>query len=272
MTLRRLALAIPLVLAVACSSSDSDPASSDTALVADEKDAFDHGASSTLDAERALLAADSFFDFDPTLDPTKSAEANAQAVAAHVDAACAKATVTGATVTIDFGTGCTLTSGLVVSGKATVALSSAAGTLTATVTFESFAVEGTAVSGTATFATKDGSTFVVTLALTSGANAVSGKLDVVGAKGSFTTSGTLDATKTGLTSKLTLTSLLYVMGNCYPSGGTVAVTKGKVTIAYGFTASTPSTGQVTVTTGKKQTTETLPAYGSCPGTGSSWGR
>ena len=40
--------------------------------------------------------------------------------------------------------------------------------------------------------------------------------------------------------------------------------KGRVSQVITFSADTADTGVVTVTTGRRTTTDTLPAYGSCP--------
>jgi hypothetical protein len=139
--------------------------------------------------------------------------------------------------------------------------------VTVALAFQDFTVEGHSLTGTASFVTMNGSTFQVTMALTSSVGAISGTIQVVGASGSFTVDGPLSTTKNGVSLQATIKALHYSLGACYPDGGSVTVTKGKTTISYTFSSTTPTTGQVTTTAGKKTSTTTLPAYGSCPGSG-----
>ena len=90
----------------------------------------------------------------------------------------------------------------------------------------------------------------------------------MGAAESYTFSGTIKTSGT----TAALTNVLYVLGDCYLSGGTAALTKGVVTESIASETTTSTTGQVSVQTGKRTTLSTLPAYGNCPGEGRSTGR
>jgi hypothetical protein len=241
--------------------------------VQDELDTLKEGGDTSNSAQLALLAADNLFNFDPTIDTAKTAAENAQAVADRAKetaGGCGAVTVSGTTVTAAYGPapGCTLATGLVVSGTVTATVTAQSGMVAVALSFQDFTVEGTALTGTASLVTSNGSTFQVTLALTSSSGAVSGTVQVVGAAGAFTVDGPLTKQKDGSTSQTAFTALHYTVGGCYPDGGSVSVTKGKTKVVYQFSSTTPTTGQVTATVGKTTSTVTLPAYGSCPGTGS----
>jgi len=227
---------------------------------ADETSALGGGHDATLSQQQSMALADSLFDFDPTLDTTQTAAANAQAIATHAmtQVGCATATVSGSTATVTAAApGCTTLNGVTFSGTVSAAVSKSGTTLTVALTFTNVVLGSSTVTGTMTLVTSDGTTFQVTYALTRNGKSVSGSLTAVGATGQITTSGTV---VNGSTSA-TFTSVVWKKGDCYPSSGTVAVTQGKVTTTYTFSASTPSTG--TVSTGRGRTAQ-LPAYGSCP--------
>ena len=64
------------------------------------------------------------------------------------------------------------------------------------------------------------------------------------------------------TATYTFANLVWKLGDCYPSGGTLTV-KTVITVTTTFDASTPMTGNVSVSVGSKMTTEKLPTYGVC---------
>src|SRR5262249_37457375 len=136
---------------------------------------------------------------------------------------------------------------------------------TLTLTFSSFSVDNRTFTGTASFATTNGSTFTVTLDLTASAKAIKGTLTVTGSPGSFTIDGPLTVTEGGTSSTVTFKGVVYQPGQCYPNAGTATIAKGSLpqtTIT--FSATTATTGTVQVTTGKVTASSQLPKYGSCP--------
>lgn len=267
-----LGLSLALALAVAGCSSDDDAAATNTTDTSDDAAAVDHGGDTSTSTQQALVAADSVVNFDPTLDTTKTAEENAQAIAANVTASlngCGSVTAAGTTVTVDFGAapGCTLSSGVQISGTIKAEVSKASNTVTVKLTLTNVVIEGKSVAGTVTLSTSDAKTYAVTTSLTAGSNSITGSLTVTGAQGSMTVSGTTSAVKEGVSASLKFTALHYTYGDCYPDGGSVTVQRGKASIVYTFDANTPTTGTVSMTSGKKTTSTQLPAYGSCPGAG-----
>lgn len=236
---------------------------------AEDKDQLDSAGAAQSATTGMLALADSFFDFDPVLDPTKTAEANAQAVGATITtklAGCGAVTVSGTTVTANFGAppGCTLSTGLQVSGAVSLAVTKTGTTLNVALTFTQLVVDGTALAGTASFTTSNGSTFQVTANLTTGAGAAVVNLTVVGQPASFVLDGTTALTEGGRSTTLTFTQLHAAAGQCYADRGAMGVVKGSLTSSVAFNAQTPSTGVVQVTQGRRTFPATLPAYGSCP--------
>jgi len=116
-------------------------------------------AQNALASAKAVLAG--FIEDDPTLDTTKDAAANADAIAARIteqSGGCAVVTHAAGspTVTADFGAGCTLKeSGVTVSGKVSLTVTSEAGKVTVVFVFTTLSVDGYTLDGTATVATSD---------------------------------------------------------------------------------------------------------------------
>jgi hypothetical protein len=266
------ACTLALLLATACSSSSGDGSGVDGGAEAADDDATRGSGAAQTSVHQTVAVADSMFDFDPTIDPTKTAEANAQAIAANTTktaGGCAKVTVNGASLTVAFGPppGCTLASGIVVSGSVTASVTKTDGTTTVALTFDTFVANGTSLGGKATFATTNGSTFATDVALTSGASTYTGKVTILGGSGTFTISGNIDAVQGSTTTAVTFASLSYRLGDCYPAGGSMTVTRASQTQKVTFDANTPTTGTVTVTVGRRSYPAQLPAYGNCPGQG-----
>ena len=243
------------------------------ALAPDERDRFDRGADAIEGARALAVLADGFFSLDPTVDPTKTAAQNAQSIEQRLrslvsDAGvlCGTYSVSSSTVTAAFGPppGCTLQNGVKVSGTAVATVTQSGGTTAIAFTFTSVVVDGKSLSGTASFATTNGTTFTVAAKLTSGTTTYTvTSATLAGSAGTFTLTGTVTMTTGTTTSTMTFTAVTWKAGDCYPNGGTLKITKGLVTSTVTFSASTPTTGQVTVTTGRKTSTATLPTYGSC---------
>jgi hypothetical protein len=274
MTMARVLVTALTTLLLGCSSSSGGVdggglEGGGDSFTAEERGAYDRGSDSHLTAQHLLGLADSLFSFDPTLDPSKTAEQNAAAIQAQATsqlAGCGKVTLNGTTVVVDFGAppGCTLASGTKASGSISLAVTAAGASLTVTATFTTLVVNGKDLSGTATFATTNGTAFTVTLSLTSAGTTHASNLTVAGAGGSMTVDGTVSAKTGDVTLTLTFTKVVWVAGQCYPSSGTLRVSSGVLTETITFGAATPTTGQVQVTILKKTVTAQLPAYGSCP--------
>jgi hypothetical protein len=239
--------------ALACGGAGSD----DDAL---ESAGLKGGHDTTLTSQQTLGLADQLFDFDPTLDVSKSAELNAQAIRtrAQTTMACATVMLSGTTVTVSAPPpGCTGANGVAFSGTVSVAVTRATSSLTLGLTFTSVVLGSAQVSGTMTMVTSNNTTFQVTYALTDSGKSVSGNVTATGAPGQLTITGTLNSEPTAVT----FTSVVWKKGDCYPSAGTASVSQGRVTTAYTFSSSTPATGLVTTGRGRSVA---LPAYGSCP--------
>ncbi len=228
---------------------------------------FDRGSSGSIDVLHALAVSDAMFAFDPTLDPTMSAEANAMAVRDHVTGSlggCASAEVAGSAVTVTFATGCELRNGLTAAGSVTVELTRMAASLTAAVTFDALVVGSSSLDGSAIFTTSNGSSFTVDATLTSGSGMVDADLAVVGTAMAMEVDGTATITREGTATMLAFSNVIWALGDCYPSSGTMTVGVGRVSQTVTFTAATPETGTVTVTQGRATREASLPAYGACP--------
>lgn len=240
-------------------------------LTGEERDAFERGTSSHMVVQQALDVSDTMFDFDPTLDVTRTAAENAGLIQAHATSqlgGCGTVSLNNAAVTVAFGQspGCTLPSGKVVTGSISLGVSKQNATLSVMVTFSSLAVDGKDLTGTLAFSTTNNTTFDLVANLSSGSTTMNAKLTVVGATGSITADGTVTSTRSAGTTTLTFTQVYWKKGDCYPSDGSVKVAKGQVTQTYSFTSSTPTTGMVDLSLGRKSVQVALPAYGSCPPT------
>lgn len=209
--------------------------------------------------QQSLALADELFDFDPTLDPTKTAQQNADAVytRATTQLPCAMVMQSGTTLTVTASTPCTSPNGVTFSGSFTAAIVKSGNELTVTLSWSNVVIGDTTLNGTTTLVTSNGSTFQVTYALMKNGASVSGTITAVGAPGQITVDGTL----ANGTTNATMTGVLWKKGDCYPSAGSITVTQGRVTTTYTFSSATASTG--TVSTGRGRTAQ-LPAYGSCP--------
>jgi hypothetical protein len=223
--------------------------------------------------QQLITLADNLFDFDPTINPANTADQNASAIGADAQASlggCGAVKVSGADVTVSFGAppGCTLPDGTVVSGTVAVAVTQSGAITTVALTLDSVVVNDKSISGTASFATSNGSMFTVKANLTSGTQTDVADLTVTGATDSFTVSGTGTVTQSGSTTEITFNDMVVTKGECYATGGSMSITKGAITETITFSATTPDTGEVAITVGKRTTEMTLPAYGSCPSGGS----
>lgn len=252
-----------VLLTLGCSSADSAP----EPLSSIERGVALAGAGEAVVAEQFLRSADSFVAFDPTLQTALSAEENAAAISTQIrqsGGGCVQVSVVGTAVTARFSlSGCAVSTGVSLSGTVTLTVSKAGGTLRVDIKFEEFAVDGDPLNGTASLVTSTGSTFDATFSLVRDVTHV-GTVRIVGSSGSFTLSGDVKSTAGTSTTAVVLTSLVMSLGKCYASAGTAAVTQGKVTTQLAFNSSTPTTGKVQATVGRKVSTLQLPEYGHCP--------
>lgn len=251
-------------------------------LTREERDLADRGGESSNTSQQLTVLADSLFDFDPTIDPSRTAAENAAAIEARVrtnlgdvdggvpadggQLGCGSVSLSGSTVTVAFGSppGCTLHNGVVVSGTVAVAVSKVASTITLRLTLTQVVSNGVPLAGTATFTTTTGSTFSIDANLTSGTTTWTlTNLTATGGTGTTTLNGSVAISGGDTSTTTTFSNLTWKAGDCYPNGGTVTSKKGLVSTVITFEATTPTTGLVKVTVGRKTSTVALPAYGQC---------
>jgi hypothetical protein len=265
------------VIAAALVLSACGPKSPFDDLSGEEKDAFDRGAGSQIVVHQGISLTDELFSFDPTLDPARTANENAGLIQTYVTGelnGCGSVTLNNASVVIAFGQapGCTLPNGEQVSGTASLGVSKQNGTITVTVNLNNLTVNGKDLTGNATMSTTNGTTFNVianfsqgstTINLGGAASQAIG-VTVVGSSTGITLDGDATSTRSATTTKLTFTGVSWKRGDCYPSAGTVKVTKSTTEQTYTFNSDTPTTGNVSLAVGRKTVTVPLPAYGNCP--------
>ena len=259
MRLRRLAVTgtVLLVGLGACGGGDD--------LTADERgDVALHG-DGQIAVQQALLAVDQTMAIDSTLDVAKTAVENAQAIQqrAQEGGACVTASVTGATVIVDFGASCDVR-GTTIAGSMSLTVTKTGGTITVAVSFMDLVVDGEALTGGVSLMTTGNGSYQVTLDLTSGDRSATGTLTVNGAPTTLTMSGSLATSQGAASTSASAADVVYVLGDCYPSGGTMTLSGGRLAGTIAFLPTTPMDGRVQVSTERLTTTMALPAYGSCP--------
>jgi hypothetical protein len=270
------ALLFAFVVACGVRGANNDAgADSGNGLSGDEQSTYD-GGSPGVNAIIALAsAADAMFQFDPTIDPSQTDVGNANLVSAHIlqelgatndsGAKCGSVTLTNTTVTASFGPapGCTLPNGTKISGTISVGITKASSTITIAMTMTTVMVNGVALDGTVQFSTTNGTTFTLSGNFTSGTTTYSSTgLTFTGSTGVVTVDGNFSIT-TDTTTTYTLAAVTWKVGDCYPNGGSLTIKTGLIAMTLTFDATTPTTGNVTVTIGKKSVTEKLPVYGTC---------
>ncbi len=257
-----------------CSNATTGTDGGGDTMTAEERAGFDVGAPSTPAAVQLTALTDKLFKFDPTIDTAQTALQNAQNVVTEIQknlgaagdggTACGSVSLMGTTVTASFGAppGCTL-GNLTVSGTIAISVNKIASSITLAVTFTSVTVNGELLSGMATFATSNGTTFTLNANVTwQKTTYIATGFTVTGAVGSITLDGALSVMGDAATS-LTFAGVLWKQGDCYPSAGTLTIKKATLTETITFSAASATTGQVTVTIGKKTVPGQLPAYGKC---------
>jgi hypothetical protein len=260
-----------VLCALGCNHNVAD----DVDVMAEAADASSRASSVTAVASAKAVTA-LFVQEDPTLDVSRTALANADAVATQLTGAvCGTATVThaagSATVSVDFGAGCTVPNVGFVAGAASVTISKQLSRLDLAFTFTTLSVEDKTIDGTLDMSTSDATSFSVTANLTSGSGDVMfmgyAQLDANGAGVTFGGNGMAKGVA------YTASNVHHAFGGCYADAGTVTIGRvvvGRrgslvaVTDVITFDATTPSTGVVTVTVNAVKSTVTLPPYGTCP--------
>jgi hypothetical protein len=249
---------------------------------------FDAGASIELAAgDRALLEscsadstlvylaarlAEAHLLFNSTLDPSAAATANAAAIEARIRSqlgACGTVTLADATVSVNFGVapGCTLSSGLQVSGALTVEVTKVVGVLTARFDYGTLLVNGRTLRGRLSFVRAASGRFELNGGLGVGADALSlSTLTLFAADGGLTLEGKgIRSNASGL-GVVEHTSVAYPTRECFPSSGTLGCSGGSAGFQVSFSPGTASTGVATLS---KPSTSisgavSLAPYGECP--------
>lgn len=260
-------------------STDAGPydagADEDGGIRPEDMVAFREGGDNASRVTQVFLLADSLFEFDPTLNVSETAAMNASAIEERTNttsAACATVMRTDAMLSIDFGStpGCTLTNGAVVTGLVTLQVLAGDATVSVLLALDAVTVNDTQLSGSLDFSTTNATSFTVSGTLETSANGSEprtiefNELVVSGSPGSMSIDGDVDVSGGGSDVSLNFMDVVYAPGSCYPSAGTLVISRGIVTQTITFTASTPTTGVVTLMQGPRTTMPTLPAYGTCP--------
>jgi hypothetical protein len=177
-------------------------------------------------------------------------------------------TVTGASLKIDFGAGCTIGPDFTASGSFTGTVAGGTGSpTTVTLAFANLVVNSYSIDGSIAFARANGSFGVTLTALKTHGVTHSGSLTLSGAGTSLTLDGSLSRTDEGGSSSSTIAfdKVSAQLGACYPNSGTasVAIPAGSGSIT--FEPSTPVNGIVELSVnGSPPVPAPLPSYGRCP--------
>jgi hypothetical protein len=230
-----------------------------------ENGALEDGSNATVAAQLALGIAEAMIDLQAPLDGSMGADANAMTVETRATASlggCGTISRTGATLTVDYGTGCALPGGVMVSGAISIGIAVTSSTATVTIEYIDVVANGTPIDGTLAL-TASPPSYTVALDLMSGTRAVSGMVTVTATASSLTFDGSLTVVS-GATITLDAASIVWVTGDCWPSAGSLTITALGIAQTVTFSAATANRGTVTVTRGRMTSTEQLPAYGMCP--------
>ncbi len=267
---------------LACGNMDDTDGVDDGA---EATEAAGHGTSPTaLSATKGV--AELFVQEDPTIDVSKDAGANADAIAMRLmnsTTGCATAQVThtmGMTsVAVDFGAGCALPPLGTVSGAASAMVTRIPGLnprVTVAFTFTNLSANGTTLNGSFSVTTMTGTSFTADADLMTATQHVvfTGSLTLDPDGKGVTVDGTDTSTVNGISTMDALSGVHHAFGGCYADAGTITMAKAtktkhgaatNITETMTFAATTPSTGMVSVAVnGAAPISVTLPAYGSCP--------
>ncbi|MFT3843144.1 MAG: hypothetical protein QM723_39535 [Myxococcaceae bacterium] len=239
----------------------------DGGLSTEEQEVTDRAGRGSNAVQMFADVADSVFNFDPTLDPTKDETQNAAAIQAQAMTSlngCGSATLNGTTVTVDFGAMCTLKNGSIASGSIAVGVAKNGSMITLTVTMTMLKVNGASLDGSLTMTTSNATTFTTIGSLTTADGTYNSNLTLNGTATSIGISGTLQEAMGTTKANYTYTFVVWNRADCYPNSGSVKIQRGSVMSTITFDAETAATGKVSVATGRVTVPGHLPAYGSCP--------
>lgn len=166
---------------------------------------------------------------------------------------CATRSVSGGTLTVDFGSGCTYR-GYTVTGAVDVAASAGSGAIRADLAFRSLSAGVRTLDGTLTLGARLGSGVAIDAQLSVAESTVTTDLTLSGTAVASQTEVTVDGSASrsdGVESQsLSMSSVSVAYGDCYPSAGSVVVqTSSSPRTTVTFSAATPTTGAVTVQVG-----------------------
>lgn len=214
------------------------------------------------------------------VDPSKSAGANADAIAAALAAkVCPVGSVThqmgSALLSVDFGSGCAIGEVGTVSGSMGIIVASDGEKVSVGIMFAGLTVNGLKLDGSTLVSTADGKVYETKLDVTANQYAVTftGSAALDADRKGVTVTGTGTVKQEGASLPCALSGVHHRFAGCYADAGTVTFTEtvqpkvGKpvtVTSVVAFLSATPQTGAVNVTVGAKTMEKTLPAYGMCP--------
>jgi hypothetical protein len=287
-----------LLALAACSSSSAgnSAAGNDAGSATDSNDidiptetaATATRGTTTTSLEDTKAVSEMFVQEDPTIDPSRTAGANADAITAQVSAmlgedggACASARITHAagdvTVSVNFASGCTIAAlGITVAGSVSASVSESAGATTISFTFTNLDVNSRTINGTASQSTTNGTTYTSRVNITDGTQHITftGTESPDSNDKGLTLSGT-GTYQDGVTAALsfTATGVHLSFGACYADAGTLTFQENiqnkrdaavSVTETITFESTTPTNGQAQVTVDGQTSTTSLPTYGSCP--------
>jgi len=177
-------------------------------------------------------------------------------------------TVTSASVTASFDDTCSLEQyGINLSGSIAVSISVENTEITTNFTFTNLSVDGSKpINGTVSIKKTGTNVLETDLNLTVETETITFKGSATVNTNDIVTSGTgsYKDTKDNVNVTVTYTDLKWAYADCYPSGGTIVVSDGKITATITFSSNSASSGDVTVKVGAVEKTIKLDSYGSCP--------
>lgn len=179
---------------------------------------------------------------------------------------CANLTLGAASVSVDFGSGCTI-NGTTFSGSAIATASLNDGSISVTFSFTNLSANGFTLNGTAAFTLQQGS-LAVQLDFDSTQSTNTTSLEFTGTvlddETGFTVNGSGEFSNASVSGEFTISDLHIVQdGSCYPNSGTVVIELDNApAITVTFSESSVTAGEVTVQIGSVSSVETLPACGA----------
>jgi len=175
---------------------------------------------------------------------------------------CADVTAGELSVDVDLGADCELSTGSVATGQVEATVSGAPPV--ATIALGAVDVDGWQLEGWLYSSPTGEGLHDLTVDLTSGPQDLEGDLDGRLEAATVTLSGTLTALSGDVATSVSLTSVIYTSGDCYPGGGTLVISQPPVHLSVELDGDTARTGEVLVPVGRTFDMEILPPYGDCP--------